>query len=312
MNWYWIFLIVAGALLVFFLAAGYAFFLYVCNPKRDSSASLNGEGGRSLEAYIPLIQQKALERARFSHKAVSIRAFDGILLRANLYPNRYSDRFVILVHGYHSSAAWDFASSFEMYYRAGYSILALENRGHGSEGRYIGYGALDQKDVRSWMDWLVAGNGEAIRIALAGVSMGAATVMMAGSNYAIPQLKCVIEDCGYSNLVELVHYLVHNRKVPAFLLTAFASLWCKLLAGYFFSDAIPERDLKKCSTPMLFIHGTADTLVPYRMHKRVYEACAAPKEIAIFEGSIHGESSFREPERYEKLAVGFLEKYMNG
>ena len=311
MIWYWIVLIVLAVLCVFYVCAGYAFFCFVCKPKREASASLDGKGGRSLNAYRPFIQEKALQNSKLPHKMVSISAYDGMILRAKFYPNRLSDRFLILVHGYHSSVAWDFAASFEMYYRAGYSILALENRGHGSEGEYIGYGVLEQHDVRSWMDWIVSEYGNEVRIALSGVSMGAATVLLTSCNYPIPQLKCVIEDCGYSNLTRQIMNMVWERKVPPVWLTASASLWCKLKAGYFFSEASPEKVLPKSQIPTLFLHGMKDNMVPFYMLDRAYAACSAPKEKAVFEDAIHGEASFREPERYEKLVTSFLAKYMN-
>ena len=310
-HWIWIIpLIVIGVVFLFFFISGYFLFQFLCKPKRKSSASLDGNSGRSLQKYVPVIKKMALAINAHKHEMVSIRAFDGETLRAKLYPNRLADRFVVLVHGYHSSPAWDFGASFDAYYDAGYSILAIEDRGHGSGGKYIGFGALDQKDVHDWMVYLSDRFGENIRIALAGVSMGAATVMLTGGNYPTPQLAAVIEDCGYDAADRLFHFLIRKRKVPPYTLIAFASLWAKLLAGYFFRDARPVAAMQKSKVPTLFIHGTADTFVPFACMEQNYAACAAPKEKAVFEGAIHGESSYREPERYRALVQAFLAKYL--
>lgn len=303
-------LAVVTASYLFFLITGYFLFKFLCTPKRSASASLDGNSGRSLQKYVPVIKQNALAINAHKHEMVKTTAFDGITLRAKLYPNTRKDRFVILAHGYQSSPSWDFGASFDAYYDEGYSILALEMRGHGSEGKYIGFGALDQKDVHQWMLYLADRFGKDIRIALAGVSMGAATVMLTSGNYPTGQLAAVIEDCGYDAADKLFHYLIRSRKVPPFTLIAFASMWSGLLAGYFFRDAKPVEALRKSHTPTLFIHGTADTFVPFDCMEANYNACAAPKEKAVFEGAIHGESSYREPERYRKVVQTFLRKYM--
>lgn len=310
MEWYFVVLLVVGVVLLLFFAAGFFLFRFLCEPDRQKSASLDGNASRSLQAYVPVIKQKALQNNAFPHEMVFIKAFDDVGLRAKLFLNERADRFVILVHGYHSCASWDFGASFAHYYNAGYSVLVLDNRGHGSGGSYIGFGALDQRDVHSWMQYLVQRFGESIKIALAGVSMGAATVLLVSGNHPIPQLCAVIEDCGYCSLRELFYYLIRQKKVPPTLLVAFASIWSKLLAGYFFSEATPENAVKKSRVPTLFIHGTADTFVPFYMQERLYKACAAPKARASFRDSIHGESSYREPERYGKVVTSFLREYM--
>lgn len=311
MEWYWIVLIVLAVLVAALFLAGFLFFLYVCWPAREQAASLDGNERRALKNYVPIIKRNALENAAKKHELVAAKAHDGIELRAKLYPNVKSDRFVILVHGYHSSSPWDFGMSFGMLYRAGYSILAVDDRAHGlSGGRYVGFGAHDSKDVRSWMDYLVSRFGPEIRIALMGVSMGAGSVMLAAGNCPVPQLACTVEDCGYSTWTEEVEYLVRIRKVPPRLLTAIASLWSKLLNGVSFGEANCVEAMKKTTTPVLFLHGTGDKFVPFEMMDRVYTACAGPKERVAFEDAIHGESSYKYPERYEKVLLDWMGKYL--
>ena len=312
MEWIWIAALIIVGLAAIALLLGYIFFRYMCLEDHKAADNLDGGEGRALQPYVPVIKEKAKQNAACRHEVVSIKSFDGLTLRAKLYPNRQADRIVILVHGYHSSSAWDFGASFEMYYRAGYTILALDDRAHGaSEGKYIGFGALDQRDVRAWMDWTTERFGADCRIAIIGVSMGAATVMLTTGNYPIPQLACAIEDCGYTSLMDVTDYLIRLRHVPAFPLRQLASLWCRLLAGYWFSETNAEEAVKKSHIPTLFIHGTADKFVQFYMLDRVYQACAAPKQKAVFEDAVHGESSYKYPERYENTVLSFLHTYMN-
>ena len=310
MEWYLILLIVILIVLIFFFVVGLLFFLYMCKPDREKSGSLDGAEGRALQSYVPKIKEYALKNAKHNHKAVAIKSFDGLTLRAKEYVNTRKKDWIILVHGYHSSSSWDFGASFEMYYEQGLSILALDDRAHGSEGKYIGFGALDSKDVESWMDWIIKQYGEECRIALVGVSMGAATVMMVTGHSRLKQLKCVIEDCGYTSLKEVVAAITKKKHIPLIPLYYFTSFWSKVLAGYYYSEANPEKAVSQSTVPILFIHGDKDGFVPFYMLDRLYNKCAAEKEKVVFEDAVHGESSYKYPDRYKKTVVSFLNNYI--
>lgn len=310
MEWYWIIILILILLVAILFFLGYLFFLYMCKPNRERSLSLDGAEGRALQSYVPKIKMYALQATKHPHETVSILSFDNLKLYANLYPNKLEKEFVILVHGYHSSSFWDFGASFEMYYNEGYTILALNNRAHGSEGKYIGFGVLDSIDVESWINWIIEKHGENCKIAIAGVSMGAATVMLTASRSNYIQLKCAIEDCGYSSLKGVVTEILKKKRVPVFPIFQIASLWCKLLAGYFFEDANPEKALSCNKVPTLFIHGTSDGFVPFYMLDKVYNACHSEKNKVIFEDAVHGESSYKFPNRYKDELIRFLSTYM--
>ena len=52
----------------------------------------------------------------------------------------------------------------------------------------------------------------------------------------------------------------------------------KLRAGYDL-EASAVKQVEKSKTPMLFIHGDADTFVPFEMLDEVYNAAKVEKEI---------------------------------
>ena len=311
MYWHWIIIIAITLLLgIIYLVSGLILFLYLCKPRRELSASLTGNTSRTLYPYVPLIKEKARQNSRLKHENVSCNAFDGNLLRAKLYRNGNNERFLILVHGYHSSIFWDFATCFEWLVESGCSLLAVESRAHGSEGKYIGFGALDQRDIYTWMNWLTERYGYNIHIGLVGFSMGAATVMMTSGNFPVKQLRCVIEDSGYSSLSDVIRNKIRMNHYPRIPIIPASSLWSRILAGYSFQEACPERAVAKSTVPTLFIHGTGDTFVPFWMLDRVFSACSAPKEKAVFQNAKHGEASFIEPERYRETVLAFLDRYL--
>lgn len=180
-----------------------------------------------------------------------------------------------------------------------------------SEGRYTGMGWPERRDIVDWVGALVGQDPDA-EVVLFGVSMGGATVMMTAGEELPANVKCVIEDCGYSSVWdEFAGQLQELFGLPTFPVLDAASLVTQVRAGYSFKEASAVEQLKKTSLPILFIHGEADTFVPYWMLDVVYEACAsAEKEKLSIPGAAHGEVSWEDPELYWSTVETFLAKHM--
>ena len=168
-------------------------------------------------------------------------------------------------------------------------------------------GWLERKDIVDWVGTLVEQDPEA-EIVLFGVSMGGATVMMTAGEELPANVKCVIEDCGYSSVWdEFAGQLDELFGLPTFPVLDVASLVTQFRAGFGFKEASSVEQLKKTSLPVLFIHGEEDTFVPYSMLDLVYEACASPeKERLSVPGAGHGEASWEDPELYWSTVERFL------
>lgn len=182
-----------------------------------------------------------------------------------------SDKTVIVAHGYMGNAE-TMANYAKMFHDLGYNVLVPDARGHGrSEGDYIGFGWPERKDYVQWIDKILAETGQSQQIVLYGVSMGLATVMMTSGEKLPNNVKAIIEDCGYSSVdEELAYQLKDMFNLPSFPLIQVTSLITKIRAGYFLGEASAVDQLTKNTKPMLFIHGDADTFVPYNMLAKVY------------------------------------------
>ncbi|MDR3247280.1 MAG: alpha/beta hydrolase, partial [Treponema sp.] len=75
-------------------------------------------------------------------------------------------------------------------------------------------------------------------------------------------------------------------------------------------EASALEQVKKSRTPTLFIHGEADTFVPFEMAGRLYAACTAKKEWYTVPGAEHCRAYDTEPREYERRLALFLKKYM--
>lgn len=240
---------------------------------------------------------------------VQITSEDGLALKGDIiHTQEESHKWLIAVHGYTGKRS-DSQNIASFYGMQGYQILMPDMRSHGeSEGKYIGMGWLDRKDLLKWIDYVITLDPEA-QIILHGVSMGGATVMMVSGENLPPQVKGIVEDCGYTSVWDIFSdELRYLFGLPEFPILYVADLVAQVRAGYEFKEASALEQVKKSQVPMLFIHGTEDNFVRSDMAPILYEACPTEKSLLLIEGAGHGNAYLMDPEQYFKTVFTFLEE----
>lgn len=247
--------------------------------------------------------------AQTRRESFQIAAEDGVRLVAQGYLQQ-GHRWVILVHGYMCTGR-DMMIYAGMYLREGFSLLVPDQRAHGqSGGKYTGMGWLERRDMVCWIREILSRDPEG-EIVLHGVSMGAATVMMTAGEVLPPNVKAVVEDCGYASVERIFRdELKTIFHLPAFPLLHQASLVARLVAGYDFREASSLEQLKKTRLPVLFIHGSMDAFVRPYMQDLCYQAAAGEKAYLRVEDASHTQSYERQPERYRRTVMEFLTPYL--
>ncbi|WP_315906471.1 alpha/beta hydrolase [Priestia koreensis] len=238
------------------------------------------------------------------------RSVDGLRLSATyVEPNAPSNQLVILVHGYGATGK-DMSSFGYAYHQKGFHVLSPDNRGHGnSEGNYIGFGWHDRQDIMKWIDVMKEKLGDHIHIILHGISMGGATVLMTSGESLPPQVKCIIADCSYTSVNDILSYQLKQMfKLPRFPILPITSAITKLKAGYTFGEVSAIRQVQKATVPILFIHGDADTFVPTEMVYKLYDACPTKKKLLIVPNAEHAMGYFRDPKTYGDTIEGFIKE----
>ena len=222
----------------------------------------------------------------------------------------HSRKFLLAIHGYRSGPMREYYYMLPFYHSLGYHVLMPDDRAHGkSEGSYIGFGWLDRLDCIAWVHYIVDTYGQDCEIVMQGISMGAATVMNASGEALPPQVKGIIEDCGFSTAKDVfAHEAKLRYKLPAWPLIPAASMVCGLIAGYRFAQDEPVRQIQKAKVPFLFIHGSRDDFVPTPMVHEVYDACPTHKTKLLVEGAAHAMAYLEDREGYEKAVRAFLER----
>ncbi len=295
-------LIIIGIIL---LGVGNYFYNLALNPNSSKSLVLEQDTKET-----SAIREENWISDQSNYCDEEIESFDNLKLHGYKINNKNSNVWVITVHGYMGSGA-KMAFYAENFYNMGYNVLVPDLRGHGkSEGNYIGMGWNDRKDILRWIDLILKENNNA-EIILHGVSMGGATVMMTSGEELPENIKCIIEDCGYSSVVdEFEDKLKNIFNLPKTPILQVADLLSRVRAGYWFSDASSVSQLKKAKVPILFIHGDKDDFVPYDMLDKVYNAADVEKEKLVVEGAEHAKSAYVNPELYWNTISKFINKHL--
>lgn len=295
-----ILLVGASILIVVLLCAGMIAGNYLYNfalvPATDRTVFLEADHNQINDTIVREIEPEISDDEWFEttdyQELYLVADFDGITLHAyQIEQEQQTDKWAILVHGYTGDAIHMIRSA-RHFYDMGYNILIPNARGHGkSEGGYIGMGWHDRLDFVQWANEIIAVSPFS-QIVLYGVSMGGATVMMVSGEDLPENIKVIVEDCGYSSVWgEFSYQLTGIFGLPEFPFINFASLVTKIRAGYFFGEASAVEQVAKSETPIMFIHGTDDTFVPYEMVYEVYEAATVEKKLLIVEGAAHGSAA---------------------
>ena len=288
--------------------AGNFFYNLAINPNSSKKMIFGNDG---LSHHELTEEEEWLEKSS-KFKDVFTNSFDGLKLHAyEVVSNKNTNKWAVTVHGYMTDA-FSLSTKALHYYDIGYNILAVDLRGHGkSKGNYIGMGYHDAKDLIEWLKYIVSKDSEC-EILVHGVSMGAATVMIASSQEELPKnVKVIIEDCGYSSALEQFKYQLKKLfNVPSFPILNIANLIVKIKAGYYLNEACPIECVKNSKVPMMFVHGDDDTFVPFYMLDELYEACTSEKKKLIIEGASHAHAESENPDKYWGEIDSFVNKYI--
>jgi uncharacterized protein len=305
--------IIIAILLIIFIAVN-AFCLYVGNLFYNDAVYLNTNKGISeFSTYNNTFNIKYINN--FKQEQVSVTSKYGYKL-SGVYltcPKQAKDT-VIIVHCLQGSR-WTSMKYAEIYLDKGFNVLVYDSRDHGeSGGSNVTYGYCEKYDLDKWVDYVEARNKDGV-IGVHGESMGAATALLHSElNEKSKRVKFYVADCAYSDLVNLAETELKNNydfdnpyivKPVIF----YSSIISFVKSGFTFYDVSPINAVKNVTTPIMFIHGGNDTLVPPAMSKEMYNIKPGAKELLIYPESRHAQSFLYNQNDYRKQVWNFIDKY---
>lgn len=219
---------------------------------------------------------------------VEISSFDGLRLRGRTCSAEAGKPLILLFHGWRSSDARDFGCVLEFYLAQGFGLLLVDQRAHSkSEGRVISFGINERYDCLSWARWAEE-RFHPPAMYLDGISMGAATVLMASGLDLPESVRGIIADCGYTSPRAILRKVIRQYHLPVGIMYFFVRLGARLFGHFDPEAASAVEAVEHCRVPVLFAHGEADGFVPCEMTRENYAHCASPKRLITVPGADHG------------------------
>ncbi len=218
-----------------------------------------------------------------------IKSYDGLDLYAKYYEYKKGAPIEILFHGYKGSAERDLSGGIERCFSLGRNAFIVDQRAHGKSGGHtITFGIKERFDCVYWANFVNETFGKDSKIILTGISMGAATVMMASAEKLPENVVCILADCGYSSPRKIIEKVIIDLSLPPKLLMPFVTLAAKLIGKFDLDESTPLCAVSATDIPLIFIHGDDDDFVPYYMSEECFNACKSQKKLVKVTGAGHG------------------------
>ena len=299
-----------------FILVALTVLIYICYrmtfyQPRDKSVKDGEEislpDGEIYEPFYPLMTKWSREARQLKTDQFTITSFDGLRLCATYYEYAPNAPIELMFHGYRGNAERDLSGGVQRCFSLKRSCLVVDQRcSGGSEGHTITFGVREHRDCLSWVEFMCEHFGPKVRIILTGISMGAATVLMAAGKRLPPNVIGVLADCGYSSQKVIIKKVIRDMGLPPELCYPFVKLSARLFGGFDLEETTPLEAMKTCNVPVIFYHGEADAFVPCEMSRQLYAACKTRKKLVTVPGAGHGLSYPMEQERYLKALKEFF------
>lgn len=280
-------------------------FRHIPDPEQDQYRLPNNEQyAIHKDRMISLIS----ELDAIPYEPVTVTSHDGLKLFGRYYHFEDGAPVHIELHGYKSLALRDFCGGNAIIRSLKHNTLLIDQRAHGmSEGKTIAYGIKERQDCLTWIEYIISRFGSDTKIFLSGVSMGAATVLMATSLPLPKNVVGVIADCPYSSPKEIILKVGRDLRLPSKLMIPFLHIAARLFGHFKITETDSIESVKVSKVPILLIHGEDDNFVPYEMSLRIAKACASELTFVSVPGAGHALSYMIDSKKYEDATVKFIE-----
>jgi alpha-beta hydrolase superfamily lysophospholipase len=178
---------------------------------------------------------------------------------------------MLYLHG----ARWNLTGSTwrtQKWREAGFSILAIDYRGFGQSEGDVPSEKQSYEDARAAWNWLKKKQPDAKKRLIYGHSLGGAVAIDLATHVGPGEAAGLITEATFTSISDMIK----------------TSQWGFLPVGFLITQRFEsQRKIAKIKLPKLFIHGTADRIVPFRMSEALYDAAPEPKRLIKVPGAGH-------------------------
>ena len=297
-------LAVLGGLIVLLFIGLLGLYLYsFYSPKKGQSDhyNLNSPIYRGMEEQVkPLIDNIIA----IPYEDAYIISFDKLKLHARVYLKENSKKVAVLCHGYRGTPYRDFSGGAVEVLKLGYNVILIDERAHGlSQGHSITFGVRETRDAIDWVKYARNRFGEDIDLALIGISMGGAVVLMAADK--VGKAK-IIADCPFSAPKVILQQTVKELGLPVPIFYPLVNLSSIIFTHTNLNKLSAYDSIKNTTNKVLIIHGGSDSVVPNWISNDLYQEYPDKIQYELFEGADHGMSYLVDKPRYQHIIREFL------
>lgn len=210
---------------------------------------------------------------------IFLKTADGEKINA-LFFNNVGQDVILYFHGNAGDlSGWQFVA--EDFTELGYNFMIVDYRGYGKSSGSISEDGLYQ-DSEAAYNFLIERGFSSKSIVLYGRSIGSGMAVELATEYPC---KGLILEAPFISMGKLA-----NEKLPY--------LFPSLLLKYRF-DNFAKINRVRC--PVVFLHGSADTLIPPSHSARLFEKFSGKKKMIVVEGGSHNDlHAFRQYAEFMK------------
>lgn len=306
MIFFWILLCIAVlVLLIAYICYRIVFYAAPTTPLGPNEYDI--PPGKIYEPHREQMRLWMQQMRALPHEQMSVTSFDGLKLTGKYYEYQPGAVIELMFHGYRGNAERDLCGGVQRAFALGRSVLIVDQRtSMTSEGHTITFGIHEHRDCLAWVDFMVERFGPDVKIILTGISMGAATVVIAAGQPLPDNVVGVLADCGYTSAKEIIYKCAEDMHLPPKLVYPFIKLGGRIFGRFDVDATSPLEAVNNCKLPIIFFHGECDDFVPCSMSKELYDACPSPKRLVIVPGAAHGLSFPIDQKNYLKNVAEFF------
>lgn len=291
--------IILAAIILLITYICYRMAFYVRESDKKGHQEFEIPEGKIYEPWRDTMVQWMKEARALPHQVFSVVSFDGLVLKAKYYEQHPGAPIELMFHGYRGYAERDLCGGVQRCFALGHNAFIVDQRACGdSQGNVITFGIHESVDCLSWLELVLSHFGPDTKVILAGISMGASTVLNA-AGYPLPDnVIGILADCGFTSPKDIIRKVIRDMGLLDNLAYPFVKLGAKLF-GHFDLDSVTSvESVKQNQKPTIFFHGETDAYVPCQMSITNYEACASPKRLVTIPNAGHGLCYLVAPEQY--------------
>lgn len=299
------------AIILFFVITYLVYRIIFYSSNRAKKITFAFPRGEQYEFYREPLQTAVDKMKNRPFEEVFITAKDGTSLFGRYYHFKDGAPVHILIHGWRGYAVLDCSGGTALAEKMGHNAIVIDQRANGrSGGHCISFGVREKEDCACWIQYAIERFGENTPIILSGISMGAATVLMASGMDLPKNVICILADCPFSTAEDIIKEVSKTIKFPQKLAYAIAKIGARIYGRFDLSESDALVAIRKTKLPILILHGEDDRFVPCHMGKTLHETNPEQVTLATFPNAGHGLSYMTAPEAYEDAVISFLKKHL--